>query len=521
VQEALSLLRYPSPTADQVQSALGILLALPAELPELPQPGEQLEQALFQAAASIYRDPDQGQQARAALRHALGARRSEQALTLLIFVQTEQTTCRLQPDLQLEPDLAQLLAAEPDLAELLDERRQSGRAAPTQAQVRQDRRPPAGAAQEERDAQRDLFIDMLAHELRNPVATISAVSDMFQVVGIADDRLRNASNILHRQTRLLTRMVDNLNDVSNLAFGKATITKAPVAIDDVVAAMLQTVAPRMKEKGLALRLLPTDRRAYVLGERARLIQLFENIFSNLEKIIQAPATVRVSVGIEEEFVRISFAEEGGLAVREAGSGAAAAGLKAQQGLARRDGGFGLGMMIAQVIAELHGGHLQMGGPGMGARCSVTLPALKQESAPVSSEKKPAPHDRPRMRVLAIEDNRDFAQLFRHMLEIMGCELDITSDARSGLQIAHDVLPELIFCDIGLPGDMNGFDFARAVRADSRLSHIPLVAVSGYSSQEDRERALGAGFDRVCAKPVKFADISEVLARVAGRQRTGR
>ncbi|MEO5687930.1 MAG: response regulator, partial [Burkholderiaceae bacterium] len=107
-----------------------------------------------------------------------------------------------------------------------------------------------------------------------------------------------------------------------------------------------------------------------------------------------------------------------------------------------------------------------------------------------------------------------AQLFRHMLEIMGCDLDITADARSGLETARAIQPKLIFCDIGLPGDMDGFAFARALRADPLLADTPLVAVSGYNSPADVQRALDAGFNRVCGKPVKFADISEALATFA-------
>lgn len=126
----------------------------------------------------------------------------------------------------------------------------------------------------------------------------------------------------------------------------------------------------------------------------------------------------------------------------------------------------------------------------------------------------------RMRVLAIEDNQDFAQILRHLLEAMGCELELAADARSGLVTAKKALPHIIFCDIGLPGDMNGYDFARAVRADIALAHTPLIAVSGHTSHEDKARAIGAGFDRVFPKPVKFSHLHEALTTFANGRRFG-
>lgn len=124
--------------------------------------------------------------------------------------------------------------------------------------------------------------------------------------------------------------------------------------------------------------------------------------------------------------------------------------------------------------------------------------------------KPQASEKQRMRVLVIEDNRDFSHLFREMLKIMGCDPEVASTARLGLELAQKSLPDIIFCDIGLPGDMNGFDFASSVRSHEKLAHIPLIAVSGYTSPEDKQRAVDAGFDRVFPKPVKFADISEAL-----------
>ena len=126
----------------------------------------------------------------------------------------------------------------------------------------------------------------------------------------------------------------------------------------------------------------------------------------------------------------------------------------------------------------------------------------------------------KMRVLAIEDNRDFAQIFRYMLEAMGCNLDVAFDGKSGLELAQKNRPDIIFCDIGLPGEMDGFAFARAIRADRDLAHIHLIAVSGYTSDADRDRAFDAGFNHVFPKPVKFIDVSMALAAFSKSKNTG-
>lgn len=116
-----------------------------------------------------------------------------------------------------------------------------------------------------------------------------------------------------------------------------------------------------------------------------------------------------------------------------------------------------------------------------------------------------------MRVLVIEDNRDFAQILRHIFEIKGCRVDVASDALSGMEAAKHTHPDIIFCDIGLPGDMDGVDLARALRTDSRLCHIPIIAISGRSYDAEETAAMAAEFNDVLPKPVKFVELSKVLA----------
>jgi CheY-like chemotaxis protein len=164
------------------------------------------------------------------------------------------------------------------------------------------------------------------------------------------------------------------------------------------------------------------------------------------------------------------------------------------------------LALAQALAQRQAGTLAALDES-GGHTGFVLHLPLGEMTPATA----APAMRTRLRVLSIEDNWDFAQLFQHMLQIMGCELEMTSDAEAGLKLAREGSPQLIFCDIGLPGDMDGYDFARKLRADPALAHLPLVAVSAYCTPDDVKRALEAGFDRVCGKPVKFAEISAALS----------
>lgn len=503
LEQVLALLRYLPPHASHLQSALQLMLANPGALASLPPSGDALEQALFLACGAIARDPERNQRARDAVQHLLGRQWSEQLFGLIAYVVKLHFWARLHPDIAIEADVRSLLEREPELARLLQQ--PQGADAPAQAAVAEE-----DAALRKRDLHHQRFISLFNHELRNPVAAISAVSDMFQVVGLADDRLRSAGNILHRQIHALTQTLERMVDLSALLFGDVRLACAPTAVDDVLSATLRDMAPRLQEKGCAVELQGADSHVFIMADARRLGQLFESLLQNALKTNPAGRPLQIGVSSDAHTVGVAF--------RDCGPGFAEHANPLAETSGAGKGGMNAALTAAQAIAALHGGSLRASspGPGQGQTVTVILPLLRQ-GAGQGNEAEPAA-EKPRIRVLAIEDNRDFAQLFRHMLEIMGCELDITSDARSGLKLARDIMPELIFCDIGLPGDMDGFAFARTLRADDALRHIPLVAVSGYNSPADVQRALDAGFDRVCGKPVKFADISEALSTFAAAGR---
>jgi signal transduction histidine kinase/ActR/RegA family two-component response regulator len=508
VEQVIALLRYPAPSAAILQAALQLLLATPAAQASLPASGDPLEQALLVACGAIYLQPERNQPARDAVQHVLGRQWSGLTFGLMAFIAEMHFWARLHPEIAIEPDMRTLLDEQSELARLLQRREDEALAPPDAAPPASD---SAATAPEQHDVRHQQFIAMFGHELRNPVAAISAASEMFQVVGMADSRLRSANNILRRQVQVLSQTLDRMVDLSALLFGKVQLARAPVAIDDVLASVLRELAPRLQEKGVDVETQTADQRAFVIGDSKRLGQLFENLLLSALKVSKPPHPLRVAVTVEPQQVTVAITDHGPGFSADAdplpGPGATGAKHPAAPGVA---------LTVACAIADLHRGSVRVAspGPGLGSTVTVKLPLIghvaeNKQQDPVSTSAR-----KQRLRVLAIEDNRDFAQLFRHMLEVMGCELDITSDARSGLKIARAIQPQIIFCDIGLPGDMDGFGFARSLRADAALAHIPLVAVSGYNSPADVQRALDAGFDRVCGKPVKFADISEALSTFA-------
>jgi signal transduction histidine kinase len=496
VPQLIALLRMPPPAAAPLQAALRLLLATPAALPSLPAAEDPLEQALFIACGAVCLDPERNQRVRDAIAHVLGRQMSDQLFALIAYVAKLHFWSRLHEEIAIEPDMRTLLEQQPELARLLLQKEDAA-----QAMLQ----PAPEAAPAQRDAEHQRFIGLFSHELRNPVAAISAVSDMFQVVGMSDERLRSASNILHRQVQALGQTLERMVDLSALMYGGLQLANEPVVMDDVIAGVLRGLAPRLAERGIALALHAADQRACVMGDARRLAQMLEILLLHALKASRPQQPLHVAVAAKGQRLTV--------AVTDHGPGFTLSPLP-EPGAPDGQGKVPVALMLVRAIAQLHQGSVraESAGPGTGQTITVSLP-LAANAAPARQPAGASAAGLPgtRLRVLAIEDNRDFAQLFRHMLEVMGCELDIAGDARSGLERARAILPELIFCDIGLPGDMDGFALARAVRGDTVLAHIPLVAVSGYNSPADVQRALEAGFNRVCGKPVKFADISEALA----------
>jgi two-component system CheB/CheR fusion protein len=364
---------------------------------------------------------------------------------------------------------------------------------------------------------KDEFLAMLGHELRNPLAPIR--NSLYLLArqsgdGEAADRARQT---IERQVQHLTRLVDDLLDVSRISRGKILLRQQRL---DLVALVRTTVddhrsaaAAAGLELAMALPGLP-ESALWVTGDSTRLAQTIGNLLHNAIKFTDGGGRVDVSVA----------ADPGGrtatVRVRDTGVGIDPDLLgrlfepfhQAEVGLDRSRGGLGLGLALVKMLIELHGGSVaaHSEGAGHGTEMTLRLPLEDQrQEAPEPAAVSAAPA-RP-LRCLVIEDNPDAAETMALLLELAGHQVEIAHDGAQGLEKARQLRPQAVLCDIGLPGGMDGYDVARALRADPSLAPLFLVALTGYGQEDDQRRALEAGFDVHLTKPADPEALQRLLA----------
>ncbi len=365
-----------------------------------------------------------------------------------------------------------------------------------------------GAARAEAEAanrSKDEFLAMLSHELRNPLGAISSAIQVLDRVGDPSLAAR-ARVIIARQTQHLSRLVEDLLDVSRAVTGKIVVRREVVDLAAVaeraVAGLADRHAARAGDVSLAARSVR------VLGDAVRLEQVINNLVENALKY--TPSGGRVSVSVQE---RDGAAV---LAVEDSGVGIAAELLphvfdlfvQADRSLDRTAGGLGIGLTLVRHIVELHGGTVEASsaGVGRGSRFTVRLPATTV--SPPAPATVPAPAER-RQRILVVEDNADAREMLCELVRLLGHEVHDVADGVSGVETALRLRPDLTLVDIGLPG-VDGYEVARRIRSDPRGRPLRLVAVTGYGRSEDRERALAGGYDDHVVKPLDPARLAALL-----------
>ena len=373
-----------------------------------------------------------------------------------------------------------------------------------------DARRRAEEALRDADRRKDDFLALLAHELRNPLAPIRNSVHLLALTAPHDPRLAKACDTIERQVAHMARLLDDLLDVSRITRGKVLLSQETLDLGANVRATAEDLRGLLEAQGLGLAVSLPAEPLPVTGDPTRLAQIVGNLLQNAKKFSDPGGHVTVSARrAEDGAVLVTVADDGIGIPPEMLPRLFEPFSQADSGLGRRGGGLGLGLALVRQLAELHGGSVEAASAGRGHGSTFTV-RLPLATAPGSATPRAAPRParRPR-RVLVVEDNVDGAESVRLLLEAFGHQVVVAHTGADALDAARTARPEIVLCDIGLPGAMDGYAVGRALRGEAG-SRVRLVALSGYGQREDKARALAAGFDRHVTKPLDPAQLDVLL-----------
>jgi signal transduction histidine kinase/integral membrane sensor domain MASE1/CheY-like chemotaxis protein len=360
---------------------------------------------------------------------------------------------------------------------------------------------------------KDEFLATLSHELRTPLSAIMGWVHILRRGRTDDETLARAIETIDRNARAQTKLIDDLLDVARITAGKVEFVRASVALADVVGAAVDSFRPEAEAKGLTITFERSAAEALVHGDAGRLQQVFRNLLGNAIKFTPAGGCVEV---------RLSHGDgRGVIVVRDSGQGISADFLPSvfdrfRQGdgsITRRHGGLGLGLSIAKQIVELHGGTItaQSDGEGRGATFTVALPLLSAEPGAAAHDLG-AHADLTGLRVLVVDDEPDACEVLSRVLAEHGCEVAVAGAAGTALEQLEHFRSQIVVSDIGMPG-IDGYELLKLMRDRHPQHRFSAIAVTAFARSEDRDLALGAGFDAHLAKPLDPAQLIRVLARL--------
>ncbi|WP_020652605.1 hybrid sensor histidine kinase/response regulator [Massilia niastensis] len=370
----------------------------------------------------------------------------------------------------------------------------------------------------EADRRKDEFLAMLAHELRNPLAPISAAAELLRLGSMDEGRVRQSSTIISRQVRHMTRLVDDLLDVSRVTRGLITLAQLRVEARAVVDEAVEQVRPMIDARGQVLTVRPPPPGALVLGDKARLVQVVANVLGNANRYTPERRSIDLRAEVLAGRLVLSVRDEGIGMDRELTGRVFDLFTQAERSSDRSQGGLGLGLALVRHLVELHGGSVGCSSPGLGKGSTfvITLPLLQEEPAPQAAPEAAAPAQGACLKVLVVDDNADAAETLGLLLAAQGHEVVIEHGSLRALERARSVRPDVCLLDIGLP-EIDGHELARRLRAQPETAGTVLIAVTGYGQQQDRDAAFAAGFQHHLVKPVDLERLTRMLAglRAAG------
>jgi PAS domain S-box-containing protein len=364
------------------------------------------------------------------------------------------------------------------------------------------------------DRRKNEFLAMLAHELRNPLAPISNAARALRLGAADQATVRTASEMLERQVAQLSRLVDDLLDVSRISRGKIELRRAPTELGPIVRQAVEGLRPAVAAMRHELMVEIPDSPLVVDADAARIAQVIGNLLNNAGKFTDAGGRIWLTVARE--------GADAVIRVRDDGIGIAAEHLpmvfemfaQVDTSLERSRDGLGIGLTLVKTLVELHGGSVvaRSDGPGRGSEFTVRLPVVDDVRPAEPVPEAAAAGIAPARRVLIVDDNVDGAESLALLLRFAGHVIEVAHDGEAALAVAGHFRPEVALLDIGLPG-LNGYEVCQRLRREPWGQAMTIVALTGWGQDDDRRRSSDAGFDRHMVKPVDPPALLELLARV--------
>jgi PAS domain S-box-containing protein len=375
------------------------------------------------------------------------------------------------------------------------------------------------------DEDKDEFLAVLAHELRNPLAPVFYALKLLDEKPLDDPNRWYIRRIVDRQMRRLARLIDDLLDVSRIRTGKVELRKARVDLNSVIGHAVEVARPLAEDRGHGLAVSLPPEPVWLEADPVRLEQVFTNLLSNAIKFTEDRGAISLSAEREGQEVIVR--------VRDTGVGIPPDLLprifdlftQGDRSLDRVRDGLGIGLTLSRRLVELHGGTIEAhsDGVGRGSEFVVRLPAFLHHVAPpdeapasarAAAAEKRSPSSRP-LRVLVVDDSEDTTELLGTLLEMAGHSIQVAHTGPSALEVAAAFRPDAIILDIGLPG-LDGYQVAQRLREDPALQSVTLIAATGYGQEEDLRRSREVGFDHHLVKPIDPGELQRLLAELAGR-----
>jgi signal transduction histidine kinase len=366
----------------------------------------------------------------------------------------------------------------------------------------------------ETDRRKDAFLAMLAHELRNPLAPISAAAELLNRFKLDEMRVKKTGEIIGRQVKHMTGLIDDLLDVSRVTSGLVELDNTPLDIRLVVSDAVEQISPLIESRRHHLLLNLSPDRSTFVGDKKRIVQIIANLLTNAAKYTNHGGNIQLTTKVEHGRLILTVEDDGIGMAPELVVRVFDLFTQAERTPDRTTGGLGLGLALVKRLVELHGGNVTCASQGLGngSQFMVCLPCLTDPDQKIEQHQteQDIPALSKALHIMVVDDNADAAQMLCLFLETSGHTVIVEDRSRRALERARLELPDVCLIDIGLP-EMDGNELAHRLRLQPETTKTILVAITGYGQDHDRKNSMAAGFDHYMIKPVDMTKLAVVLA----------